>query len=89
MQPQKNQMWLAMEPTPPNEHQKTLYKTINVKGARMLESSYFTSKKVHKANLGSWIIKKITNERRHSAERSLLFHFISPWSLYTHFFCSF
>lgn len=49
-------MWLAMEPTHPNEHQKTLHETINLKGERMLELSYFTSQKVYKANLGSWNI---------------------------------
>lgn len=60
MQIQKNQMWLVMEPTHPNEHQKTLDETINLKGEGMLELSFFTSQKVYKANLGSWNIKQIT-----------------------------
>lgn len=90
MQIQKNQMWLAMEPTHPNEHQKTLDETINSKGERTLELSYFTSQKVYKKNLGSWNIKQITNhQRRHCAEGTVPSFTLSHCGFYTCFFCSF
>lgn len=69
-------MWLVMEPTHPNEHQKTLDETINLKGEGMLELSFFTSQKVYKANLGSWNIKQTTTNAD-TLQRGK-----SPFSLY-------
>lgn len=82
MQIQKNQMWLVMEPTHPNEHQKTLDETINLKGEGMLELSFFTGQKVHKANLGSWNIKQITTTAD-TAEGKIPFFTLSHCGFYT------
>lgn len=43
MQLQKNQMWLAMEATYPNEHQKTQYELLIWREEKRLGLSYFTS----------------------------------------------
>lgn len=79
-------MWLVMEPTHQNEYQKTVYKTMNLKEAKI---SSFTSNTVYQANPGSWNIKQINKSSTQPLDREdSLIHFISLWFLCKHCFCS-